>query len=72
VAFIRALLVRPRVLFMDEASSALDAASEARLYTAIRDRLADAIIVSVGHRESLNEYHNRTLRCVAPATWQLA
>jgi len=72
VAFIRALLVRPRVLFMDEASSALDAASEERLYTAIRDRLADAIIVSVGHRESLNEYHNRTLRCVAPATWQLA
>ncbi len=70
VAFIRALLVRPRLLFLDEASSALDGASEATLYGALIERLPHSILVSVGHRDSLNAYHGRTLNCVAPAVWQ--
>lgn len=70
VAFIRALLVRPKLLFLDEASSALDGASEATLYGALIERLPHSILVSVGHRDSLNAYHGRTLNCVAPAVWQ--
>lgn len=72
VAFIRALLVRPKLLFLDEASSALDANAEARLYGALVERLPQAIMVSVGHRDSLNAYHGRTLTCIAPAQWQFA
>lgn len=72
VAFIRALLVKPRLLFLDEASSALDAAAEALLYGTLIERLPQSILVSIGHRDSLNAYHGRTLTCVAPATWQQA
>lgn len=72
VAFIRALLVRPKLLFLDEASSALDARAEATLYDALIARLPHSILVSVGHRESLNAYHGRTLTCIAPAEWQFA
>lgn len=72
VAFIRALLVKPTLLFLDEASSALDAAAEATLYGALLERLPQTILVSVGHRDSLCAYHDRTLCYVAQATWQLA
>lgn len=72
VAFIRALLVKPGLLFLDEASSALDAASEAALYGALLEKMPQSILVSVGHRESLLAYHGRTLTCEQPGNWQLA
>lgn len=72
VAFIRALLVKPTLLFLDEASSALDAASEAALYGALMEKMPKSILVSVGHRESLLAYHGRTLTCITPGDWQLA
>lgn len=60
-AFVRALLLRPQVLFLDESSSALDEESERRCYTQLRHALPDAIIISVGHRASLEALHTRTL-----------
>lgn len=72
VAFIRALLVKPILLFLDEASSALDASAEATLYGALVERLPQSILVSVGHRESLSAYHGRSLTCVAQTDWQFA
>lgn len=72
VAFIRALLIKPTLLFLDEASSALDAASEAALYGALMEKMPQSILVSVGHRESLLAYHGRTLTCITPGDWQLA
>ena len=72
VAFIRALLVKPGLLFLDEASSALDSAAESALYGALLERLPQTILVSVGHRDSLNAYHDRILSCEAPQRWQLA
>lgn len=60
-AFVRALLLRPQVLFLDESSSALDEESEKRCYTQLRHALPDAIIISVGHRASLEALHTRTL-----------
>ncbi|MDR3410122.1 MAG: ABC transporter ATP-binding protein/permease [Formivibrio sp.] len=72
VAFIRALLVKPKLLFLDEASSALDGKAEATLYAALVERLPQSILVSVGHRESLIAYHGRTLTWLAPADWQFA
>lgn len=60
-AFVRALLLRPRILFLDESSSALDEKSERRCYTQLRHALPDAIVISVGHRASLEALHTRTL-----------
>ena len=55
----RTLLQKPQWLFLDEATSALDEASEATLYKLLMERLPDSAIVSIGHRSSLNEFHER-------------
>lgn len=61
VAFVRALLVKPSVVFLDETTSALDESTEAALYATLRDELPDAIIVSVGHRSTLLCFHDKRL-----------
>ena len=55
----RALLQKPDWLFLDEATAALDEASEAMLYRLLLARLPDAAIVSIGHRSSLVQFHGR-------------
>jgi putative ATP-binding cassette transporter len=67
LAFARALLYRPDILFMDESSSALDNATEAHLYRLIVDRLPDCTVVSVAHRTTLEEFHDKQLHVEAPA-----
>jgi putative ATP-binding cassette transporter len=57
VAFARALLQKPAWLFLDEASSNLDDASQTRLYDLLTHRLKDSTIVSIGHRDELACYH---------------
>lgn len=60
-AFARALLLRPNVLFLDESSSALDEATEARCYELLKQELPHTIIISVGHRASLERFHGQVL-----------
>ena len=62
VAFARALLYAPEWLFMDEASAALPEAAQADLYTLLRERLPRTTLVSIGHRDSLAQFHARRLR----------
>jgi putative ATP-binding cassette transporter len=59
IAFARALLVKPDWLFLDEASSALDEATETRLYQMLPQRLPTTTVVSIGHRPSLRAFHQR-------------
>jgi putative ATP-binding cassette transporter len=47
---------------MDEATASLDAASETRLYTLLRQCLPDTCIVSTGHHTNLAQFHTRRLR----------
>lgn len=61
IAIIRALLLRPKLLFMDEASSALDTQNEALAYKMIFESMPDSIIVSVGHKVALTNMHAKTL-----------
>jgi putative ATP-binding cassette transporter len=61
IAFARALVQKPDWLFLDEATSAVDEATEARLYRLVRERLAGTTIFSVGHRASLHAFHSRHL-----------
>jgi ABC-type uncharacterized transport system, permease and ATPase components len=72
IAFARALLVKPALLFMDEASSALDESSEATLYALLKAQLPQTILVSVGHRSTLQPFHSRLLRWQEGGHWQLA
>lgn len=59
LAFARALLFQPDWLFLDEASSALDEATEAELYRLLKERLSEASIVSIAHRPSVKCFHDR-------------
>ncbi|XP_043810989.1 ABC transporter D family member 2, chloroplastic-like, partial [Manihot esculenta] len=60
LAFARLLLSKPKLVLLDESTSALDEANEAHLYRQIE--AAGITYVSVGHRRTLYEHHNMTLR----------
>ena len=61
LAFARLALQAPDWIFLDEATSAMDEPSERAMYAWLRERLPRAAIVSVGHRDSLLAFHERTL-----------
>ncbi len=61
LAFARALVQKPDWLFLDEATSAVDEATEARLYRLVRERLEGTTVFSVGHRATLRPFHSRQL-----------
>jgi ATP-binding cassette subfamily B protein len=52
LAIARALVVRPEIYVFDDAFSALDLATDARLRAALAPRIADAAVVIVGQRVS--------------------
>ena len=72
VAFARVLLAKPKVVFLDEATSALDEGQEFALYRALRTQLPDCIVVSVSHRPSLDQHHDRRLELLGDGAWRLA
>ena len=53
---------QPQWLFLDEATSALDEDTEANMYSLLQERLQQTTVVSVGHRSTLNKYHELVLR----------
>ena len=57
----RALLHRPQYLFLDEATASLDEASEAALYRLLEEKLPATTIVSIGHRSTLQAFHQRNV-----------
>ena len=61
IAFARAIVQKPDWLFLDEATSAVDEQTEARLYALVRERLARTTVVSIGHRPTLGAFHDRQL-----------
>jgi putative ATP-binding cassette transporter len=61
LAFARVLLAEPATLFLDEATSALDEAGEASLYRLLREAPWRPAVISVGHRSTLRDFHDRTL-----------
>ncbi len=61
VALARALLAKPDWLFLDEATASLDPESEAHLYRIIKERLPRATIISIAHRPSVAQFHDRKL-----------
>ncbi len=64
LAIARALLHAPDYLFLDEATAALDEASEAALYRLLQERLKGTTIISIGHRSTLNAFHRRRVEVV--------
>lgn len=61
LAFARLLLHRPRWVFLDEATAALDEENQDVMMNLFREELAESALVSIGHRPGLDAYHDRTL-----------
>jgi putative ATP-binding cassette transporter len=70
LGFARVLVVRPKVVFLDEATSAIDEGLEQSLYNLLREELPDMAIVSVGHRSSLRRFHDELLELGAEGRWE--
>lgn len=69
LAFARILVNRPRLVFLDEATSAVDEGTEYALYTLIRTELPECILVSVGHRSTLDPLHTDRLEMLGEGQW---
>ena len=59
LAVVRALLLKPDWLFLDEATASLDPEAEGELYALLRTRLPKTTLISIAHRESVARLHDR-------------
>jgi len=71
IAFARVVLNRPKAVFVDEATSALDEGLEYAVYDLVRSELPDTILVSVSHRPSVEQHHQRHLELLGEGEWRL-
>ena len=61
IAFVRIILAKPQVILLDESTAALDEPTETALYTLIRQTLPQSMIISIGHRSTLEKFHQRSV-----------
>lgn len=71
LAFARVLFNRPRVVFLDESTSAMDEGLEHALYSLLREHLDETLLVSVGHRATLAQFHTHRLDVDGQGGWAL-
>ena len=64
LAIARALLKQPGWLFLDEATSAVDEKLQAELYATLARRLPNTTVVSISHRSTAFQLHQRHLEMV--------
>jgi putative ATP-binding cassette transporter len=69
LAFARVLVNRPAITFLDEATSATDEGLEHSLYNLLRSELPTCMLVSVGHRNTLDAFHTHRLMLDGKAGW---
>jgi putative ATP-binding cassette transporter len=71
VAFARILLTKPKAVFLDESTSALDEGLEHALYELLRSELPDCVVVSVSHRPAVELFHDQQLKLLGGGPWRL-
>jgi putative ATP-binding cassette transporter len=71
IAFARILLTKPKAVFLDESTSALDEGLEMTLYQLVRTELPNTILVSVSHRKTVEQHHTKQLHLLGGGEWEL-
>ena len=71
LAFIRILLFRPDIVFLDESTSAMDEQRETEAYDILKELLPEMTVISVGHRSTLFKKHDKRLQLTGSG-WQLS
>ncbi|MDT5134809.1 MAG: vitamin B12/bleomycin/antimicrobial peptide transport system ATP-binding/permease protein [Mycobacterium sp.] len=71
VAFARIMLTKPKAVFLDESTSALDEGLEYALYEMLRSECPDCIVVSVSHRHTVEQHHEQHLQLLGEGAWRL-
>lgn len=61
LAFARVLLQKPKWIFLDEATSAVDDSAQKLLYEALLRNLPKSSVLSIAHREGVEKFHGRVL-----------
>ncbi|WP_027695076.1 ATP-binding cassette domain-containing protein [Vibrio litoralis] len=75
VAIVRALIIKPTWLFLDEATSSLDEETESDIYQLLASRLPDTTLVSIAHRSKVAHYHQYRLHAQGSkgqVSWQFS
>lgn len=58
--------------FLDESTSAMDEGLEHALYVLLRSELHESLLVSIGHRGTLDNFHTHRLSIDGLGAWTLA
>ncbi|AUW59760.1 hypothetical protein C1T17_18445 [Sphingobium sp. SCG-1] len=69
IAFARVLVSKPYFVFLDEATSAVDFATETRLYRLLAG--TGASYISIGHRLSILDHHTHVLTLKVGGEWSI-
>ncbi|TNM94960.1 ATP-binding cassette sub-family D member 4 [Takifugu flavidus] len=69
LSFARLFYLQPKYAFLDEATSALTEEAEAQLYRTCKQ--LGMTLISLGHRSSLEKYHDVQLRLCGGARWEI-
>jgi len=72
IAFARVLVTKPKAVFLDESTSALDEGLEFALYNLLRRELPDCIVVSATHRATVAGHHDQQLELLGDGKWRLS
>lgn len=67
----RVILNKPDWLFLDEATSNMDKHTEHRLYRLLEQYLPHLTMISVGHRNTLFDYHTHNLSLSPSGEWSI-
>ena len=70
LAFARLLLHKPNVTFLDEATASMDEGLEDNMYRLLKERLPNTTVISVGHRSTLQAFHQQQLMILGNGKWR--
>ena len=70
LSIVRAVLLAPDWLLLDEATASLDEPGESTVYHLLREELPRTSIVSVGHRSTLRAFHTRCIPLGMGQPWE--